>query len=346
MIQLRLFRSNDPFQQLEERCLDDGAIVIGRDPSADWVIADERCELSRRHCTIAASADGAVLRDTSSNGVFLGDNRRRVERDRDLTLPAYETIHLGDYMIVVEPREPSPANDTVQLNVPFGNLELSSALSVRSDWEESDAPISNDDAPRSLTDAALLDAFCAGAGLDASNFIGEDPERVLYRAGAMYKQMVLGLGDLLSERHSVKSDLNMDRTTVGASGNNPFKWAPTRRVAIDLLRERNDGFLSGQAALKVSFEDLKKHALCLMAGSRSAVNLVFDRLAPTQIEEEARGTYKLRLNKADACWRHYQHHHEALTAETNESSKNAINAAFRKGYEQCLRELDETGTRA
>ncbi len=69
----------------------------------------------------------------------------------------------------------------------------------------------------------------------------------MQRAGTIYKQMVPGLSDLLCEPHIVKSDLNMDRTTVSAKGDNPFKWAPTRRVAADLLRERQDGFLSGSA---------------------------------------------------------------------------------------------------
>src|SRR5262249_50428222 len=158
----------------------------------------------------------------------------------------------------------------------------------RSEWEgESEfVPPPASAAPHGLTDAAMLEAFCAGAGLDASSFVGEDPAQVLHRAGAIYKQMVLGLGDLLNERHSVKTDLNMDRTTVGAAGNNPFKWAPTRRVAIDLLRERKDGFLSGPAALKASFEDLRKHAVCLMAGSRASLDFVFDALAPVSVEGE------------------------------------------------------------
>src|SRR5262249_41247959 len=150
--------------------------------------------------------------------------------------------------------------------------------------------------------------------------------------------MVLGLGDLLSERHSVKSDLNMDRTTVSAAGNNPFKWAPTRRVAIDLLRERKDGFLSGPAALKVSFEDLKRHALGLMAGSRAAVNLVFERLAPEKIEAEVKTASVLKLSRPDICWRLYQGRHEALAAETHEHPKSAVNSAFKNGYERCLRE--------
>lgn len=347
MIQLRLFRAAEPFQQIDERRLDEGELTIGRDPGAHWVIADETFEVSRRHCAIALRDGVAVLRDTSSNGVFVGDERRRIERDADHPLAAFETIHLGRFMIVVEPFATVAANDSSGFEAIFKAPVAAAALAVRSDWSEEPAPAANDQqAPRPSTDAALLDAFCIGAGLDASSFAGEDPAQVLERAGAMYKQMVLGLSDLLSERHVVKSDLNMDRTTVGAAGNNPFKWAPTRRVAIDLLRERKDGFLSGPAALKASFEDLKKHAVCLMAGSRASVDHVLRQLAPQPIEDAAKGQSMLRLNRAEGCWRAYQSIHSALADEEPGRPDCSVNRAFKKGYELQLRNLDEVGTKS
>ena len=46
--------------------------------------------------------------------------------------------------------------------------------------------------------------------------------------------VVLGMTDLMDERTSVKADYRMDRTTVRAEGNNPFKWARPQRLAVDL----------------------------------------------------------------------------------------------------------------
>ncbi|MFZ2030096.1 MAG: type VI secretion system-associated FHA domain protein TagH [Vitreimonas sp.] len=345
MIQLRLFRAGEPFQQIDERHLTEGEFVIGRDPSAHWMIVDESCELSRSHCTIKLRDGGAVLRDTSSNGVFLGNERKRAPRDSDVPLSAHETLHLGQFLIVLEPHADAPANDTTAFTTLFQTIVQAEALQVRSDWDVENEPTAANDHPP-VTDAALLDAFCAGAGLDASSFMGEDPALVMRRAGAIYKQMVLGLGDLLSERHVVKSDLNMDRTTVGASGNNPFKWAPTRRVAIDLLREREDGFLSGATALKASFEDLKKHSLCLMAGSRASVDHVLRTLAPQMLENQITATGMLRLNKYETCWRTYQNAHAHLADEEPNGPQSSVNRAFKAGYERRLRDLDEGGTKS
>ncbi len=345
MIQLRLFRATEPFQQIDERSLDQGDLVIGRDPSAHWMIVDESCEVSRRHCIISLKEEGAVLRDTSSNGVFVGDERKRAPRDGELALARHETLYLGQFLIVLEPRPETPANDGGVFNDLFQTAISPDAIQVRSEWDgEGDLSPANDSAPQ--TDAALLDAFCAGAGLDASSFMGEDPARVMERAGAIYKQMVLGLGDLLNERHIVKGDLNMDRTTVGATGNNPFKWAPTRRVAIDLLRERQDGFLSGAPALKASFEDLKKHALCLMAGSRASVDHVLRTLAPELIENQVTGQGAVRFNKSESLWRAYQNAHTHLADEDPMGAQCSVNRAFKSGYERRLRDLDEGGTRS
>jgi type VI secretion system FHA domain protein len=254
-------------------------------------------------------------------------------------------LHLGQFLIVLEPHEEVPANDATAFTTLFQTIVPPHAIQVRSDWDVEDNTTPANDRPP-LTDAALLEAFCDGAGLDASSFMGEDPAQVMMRAGAIYKQMVVGLGDLLSERHIVKSDLNLDRTTVGSSGNNPFKWAPTRRVAVDLLREREDGFLSGAAALKASFEDLKKHSLCLMAGSRASVDHVLRVLAPQLIENQVTGQGMLRLNKFESCWRAYQNAHAHLADEEPSGPQCSVNRAFKEGYERRLRDLEENGTKS
>lgn len=57
--------------------LPDEEIVIGRDPSCDLVLNDNRC--SRRHAIIEPTPDGFVVRDAgSANGIFV--NGRRMER--------------------------------------------------------------------------------------------------------------------------------------------------------------------------------------------------------------------------------------------------------------------------
>jgi predicted component of type VI protein secretion system len=355
MVTLRLFHSANPFEALESRVLADGEIAIGRDPAADWHIEDAACELSRRHCAIRVAEDGVRVRDMSSNGVFVGPARQRIAKDFYTQVAFDEPIHLGQYMIVVGEGAPAAANENghdASIDAPFHSPILhepevsAAAFSVRSAWTDAQpATAAAEDRPR-MPDAALLEAFCDGAGIDPSAFAAEVPADVMHRAGEAYRQAVIGLCDLMGERTSVKSAYRMDRTTVCATGNNPFKWADAHRVGIDILRAGNGSFLAGSAAMKESFEDLKKHLLCLMAGSRAAVAATLEEVGPARIEEGVKGQSMLFQTKVDACWREFQKRHAQVSADARESADSAINRAFRTAYERQLHKLDELGTQA
>jgi type VI secretion system FHA domain protein len=316
----------------------------------DWPIADAAAELSRRHCVLAARDGAVLLRDTSANGVFIGVERRRAVRDAEIMLGHGEAMHLGQFTIVVDdPTQAANSNRTPTAHeAPFHAPLLSAPelsrddVAVPRDWAAADAPPIRAQA-QPLTNAALLEAFCAGAGLDASCFAAHDPAETMRRAGAVYRQLVLGLGDLMAERMSGKSELRMERTTVGAAGNNPFKWAPTQRVAVDLLNGANENFLSGPEALRASFEDLKRHLLGLMAGSRAALQAALDELSPARIESEAKPQPLLLMSKGEVCWRDYQRRHETLVHEARANADSAVSRGFRKGYESQLRQLEDTG---
>lgn len=72
-------------------------VVIGRDPSCDLVLNDERC--SRRHAVLADGPEGLTIQDTgSSNGIWV--NGRRLRRSR---LGPGDTVRLGDTVIRILP---------------------------------------------------------------------------------------------------------------------------------------------------------------------------------------------------------------------------------------------------
>jgi len=72
-------------------------VVIGREPSCDLVLSDERC--SRRHAVLADGPDGLTIRDAgSSNGIWV--NGRQLRRSR---LRPGDTVRLGDTVIRILP---------------------------------------------------------------------------------------------------------------------------------------------------------------------------------------------------------------------------------------------------
>jgi predicted component of type VI protein secretion system len=352
MVTLRLFHSADPFRPITERTLGADEIQVGRDPAADWPVEDAACELSRRHCALRLTASGVIVRDLSANGVFIGRDRKRLQRDVDTALARDATVHLGQFIIAIDWAD-APANDQTPvddagaaIDAPFHSpmlreLPLSAKdFEVRGVWSGA-LP---QPAPSRLPDAALLEAFCDGAGIDPSLFAGEDTGEVLRRAGVAYQQTVLGLCDLMSERTSLKTEYKMDRTSVSAENNNPFKWAEPHRVAVDLLRSGNGAFLGDGAAITQSFQDLKKHLLCLMAGSRAAIAAVFEETDPQAIEAGLKGNALMLQSKADASWRAFRDRHATLVADATDNPHSRVNRAFKQGYERHVRKLDGLGT--
>ncbi len=329
MITLRLFRQSNPFQQIDERTLPAGELILGRGDDVDWPLDDPDRRLSRRHCVFGVVGGGPTLRDISANGVFIGADRARPKSDETVPLEAGETVRLGDYLIVVEAAENSAAAEPP---VTGARQPLTATLPA-------ETPAIAAQARAALDPTSLLESFCAGAHLDASVFADDDPEAVMRRLGAVYRQMVVGLTDLMSERTTVKAEYRMDRTTVRAAGNNPFRWAGEQRVAIDLLRAREDGFLSGPAAVKMSFADVKKHLLCVLAGSRASLSALGQALSPATVEAATPAGFLLKSNGA-AAWKTYKTVHADRINEIDTDIDGPVAHAFRAAYGKRLEALD------
>ncbi len=338
MITLRLFRQSGPAHQIDERQFETGQLTIGRGREADWRLEDEEQLLSRRHCSINV-ADGIVtLTDLSTNGVFIGGREGRTRLREPVVLQAGGTLKLGSYIIVVETDNGAPpANPQTarQADAPF--------LRVCRPSEPPASPATGAQPNRAghteYDNGALLEAFCAAAHLDVSAFADEDPQAIMQRLGAVYQEMVVGLTAVMSERTAVKADYLMDHTTVRTTGNNPFRWANPQRIALDLLRDGQNGFVSGPEAVEASFADIKKHMLCIFAGLKSALDATLETLSPEAIEARVPAAGLFR-DQSRAAWREYATTHRQIQAETQEDADGLVNREFRQGYARRLSELD------
>jgi type VI secretion system FHA domain protein len=155
--------------------------------------------------------------------------------------------------------------------------------------------------------------------------------------------MVLGLGDLIGERSTTKIDLQLDRTTIGACDNNPFKWAPSRKLAIDLLLGNEAGFLSGPEAIKASFEDVKRHMLGTLSGFGAAVRAILDIVSPAAIEQRLQGQSSFLKSRAASSWAEYEKVHAEASRQVLEKRTGPVNQAFLAAYEERVRGDDPKG---
>lgn len=325
MYMLQLFDSSDAIHPIDARLLRDGILRVGRDNGADWSIVDPHRALSRTHCEFAVAGDGLTLRSLGANGMFDATTGERLPQDMAIPVALPFAARLGEFRIVASE---APHADiagyetrTMVLTPPLGD-----SLDVPSDWSDKSETASRA-AP--TTSGSLLEAFCAGAGLDASLLSKEDPVEIMRRIGGVYRQMVLGVGDLMSERDQARAHYQITRTTIGSTDNNPFKWAPTQRLAIDLILGSSHGFLSGPAALQSSFRDIKRHLVATFAGLRGSLRAAIDHCDPAQLTDVQKGMFQ---NKATAQIKELERRHADLLEEIEGNKSGGLDHAFVQAY--------------
>lgn len=338
MYMLQLFDADDAIQPIDARLLADGTIGIGRDPGADWSIADPDCALSRAHCELHAGPEGLSIKVLGANGVFdaIAGTRFPDGEQSEVALPG--ALRMGRFRLVATLAPQGPAGIDPAVTLIF-SPPLGASIDVPSEWIDI-----AESAPTPWGEGSLMEAFCDGAGLDSSLLSSDDPEEVMRRAGALYRQMVLGIGDLMAERDRARSRYQLTRTTIGGEGNNPFKWAPSQRLAIDLLLAGSSGFLSGPAALQASFRDVKRHLVATFAGLQGSLRAAVDSFDPAKLDAAASARAGLLKSRGTAQAEEVAVRHAELIDQIAQVKSGSLDQAFVAAYDHAEAALNRGET--
>lgn len=325
MFMLQLFDTANEIQPIDARLIRDGLMRIGRDSAADWSIADPDCELSRSHCELAVSGGALTLRALGANGVFDDATGTRFPNAVEVAMPIPSTLRFGRFRLKASRAphgdEPVDVARTMVMTPPLG-----SSTAVPDDWSDACVILPS-------ANGSLLEAFCEGAGLDASLLSSEDPTEIMRRAGAVYRQMVLGIGDLMAERDRARGQYKLSRTTIGGANNNPFKWAPTQRLAIDLLLAGSGSFLSGPAALQASFRDIKRHLIATFAGLHGSLRAAIGSFDPKALDAAVEPRVSLLKSRAALQAEEVAARHADLASQLTDGEGGSLEKAFVTAYD-------------
>ena len=199
------------------------------------------------------------------------------------------------------------------------------------------------------TPRELWAAFCEGAGvaIDPQQGINPDLMRVV---GSLLRASVAGTLQLMTVRATAKHELRAEVTMIQARNNNPLKFSPDARSALEqMLQPPMRGFLAGPAAMTDAMHDLVGHTIGTMAGTRAALEGVLDRFTPQQLEAKLTGHSMLDsvlpMNRKAKLWALYLQHFEAIRNEAQDDFHSLFGRAFLAAYEQQLERLqrDEPG---
>lgn len=107
-MRLRIIRTTGTGPE-RERIIGRETLVIGRGDDCDWVLPDPERTLSKRHFELAFQGAVFVLRDTSTNGVFLNASAEPVGRGKSVVLKHGDSFRAAGFGFRVEVLASDPA---------------------------------------------------------------------------------------------------------------------------------------------------------------------------------------------------------------------------------------------
>lgn len=184
----------------------------------------------------------------------------------------------------------------------------------------------------------LLNSFKAGAGLADCRYPENLTPELMHMIGQMLGASVQGCMDLLSSRAAAKQEVRVSVTLINAEANNPLKFLPAGPSALaQIFGPRMPGFQAGPAAIESAFQDLRGHEMAMMAGIQAAVQGLFDRFDPAQLEEQlqAQGRSKALFStqRNARLWELYCSRYEWLKEEMKNQSPAAWGTEFLSAYQ-------------
>ncbi len=124
----------------------------------------------------------------------------------------------------------------------------------------------------------------------------------------------------------------MTRTTISGAENNPFKWAPTQRLEIDLILGRALGFLPGSAGLQSSICDIKWPLVARLAAMRGSLSQAVAGFAPADLSQATDSRARVQ-NRPAAQITGVARRHAALWEGGECEASGALDRAFYRAYD-------------
>ena len=158
------------------------------------------------------------------------------------------------------------------------------------------------------------DGLLTAIGVDPAALSPDAADRAVSALAAFVVEAAEGLVEVLETRRTLKDELHLDHTRLGATDNNPFKFFASGREALrQMVVKDPPGFLTLAAGAEEAFADVREHEIATMTAIQAAAATLLGRLSPSAIEAQAdSGGFLGRVDKARLWDRYVELHGRTL----------------------------------
>lgn len=234
--------------------------------------------------------------------------------------------------------EPAPEETEKYVESPF--LPMQAAAEVK---KTSTSPATSATPANLPSDSAVLQRILQAADLDAS--LLKDSPMLADRLGLLLKTFANGMIQALATRSLVKGEFRLQQTMIQPADNNPFKFSPTGREALNIiLFSDGPAYQAGDKAIAESFADIQAHQLAMMSGVQEALFKLLKRLEPESLEIQFQRkprhfTGMPGLKKVN-YWEEYKDTYETLQMSMSDDLQGFFIKEFGMAYEDQLKKLN------
>jgi type VI secretion system protein ImpI len=188
-------------------------------------------------------------------------------------------------------------------------------------------------------DADLLRRIARAAGIPEQAIAGRDPNEVADEIGAAIRLTAQNLAQMLSSRAETKTLMrSSSRTMVRAFENNPLKFTSSVEDALAIMfGAPARQYLSARETIESSFSDLKAHQLLTFGAMRSALDALFEDLAPERIDrsvEPEHGLGRIVVSRKAKLWDIYVERWRAKSKRADGRLLESFMALFAEAYDR------------
>ncbi len=144
----------------------------------------------------------------------------------------------------------------------------------------------NDDAGR-----AFVRAFCEGAGLSTDAVGKIAPQDFARELGSTLRVVSTEMMAMLQDRATTKRfTKGGDRTMIGAKNNNPLKFLPDAKQAMEVMFVApREGFMKAGESVTAGMADIRLHQMAVFAAIQPALLKLLEDLSPDSIDDGSGG---------------------------------------------------------
>ena len=188
----------------------------------------------------------------------------------------------------------------------------------------------------------LLAALLRGAGVPDLAVPGGLTPDLMRDVGAIMRETMRGVLDLLAARAHAKREVRADATVIVANDNNPLKFSPDLDAAVaHLLMPRGQGFMSPQRSLVDARESLRTHQEGFVAGMQAALAAVLARFDPAKLEarllQSAGSASFLAMNQRAKLWNLYEELYGQISRDAETDFHFLFGEEFLRAYQEKTR---------